>query len=89
MLWEKDFKTFLQVLVSTDPINFTKMKLVDDENVETMVTLYYGNRSDQNASIQLLTELADVEPTKDLTPLGEEHGAQEPCMVVPISYVDS
>ncbi|PPD99085.1 hypothetical protein GOBAR_DD03893 [Gossypium barbadense] len=65
------------------------MKLVDDENVEIMVTLYYGNQSDQNASIQLLTELADVEPTKDLTPLGEEHGAQKPCMVVPISYVDS
>ncbi|PPS10075.1 hypothetical protein GOBAR_AA10571 [Gossypium barbadense] len=41
------------------------MELVDDEDAETMVALYYP------------------------TPLGEEDGAQEPCMVVSISYVDS
>ncbi|PPS10004.1 hypothetical protein GOBAR_AA10640 [Gossypium barbadense] len=65
------------------------MELVDDEDVETMVTLYCGNWSDQNASIQLFAELAGVEPTEDLTPLGEEYRAQEPCIVAPILYVDS
>ncbi|PPD83950.1 hypothetical protein GOBAR_DD19124 [Gossypium barbadense] len=65
------------------------MKLVDDEDVETMIVLYCGNWSDQNAPIQLFTDLVGVEPTEDLTALGEEHGAQEPCMVAPISYVDS
>ncbi|PPE02200.1 hypothetical protein GOBAR_DD00798 [Gossypium barbadense] len=44
---------------------------------------------DQLWKTLLFTELSDVEQTKDLTPLGEEHGAQEPCMVVPISYVDN
>ncbi|KAH1106732.1 hypothetical protein J1N35_010500 [Gossypium stocksii] len=48
------------------------MELVDDEDVETMIAIYFG-----------------VKPTKDLTALGEEHGDQEPCMVAPISYVDS
>ncbi|PPS18408.1 hypothetical protein GOBAR_AA02173 [Gossypium barbadense] len=54
-----------------------------------MTTFYCGNRSNQNASIHLFAELAGVEPTKDFTEYGEEHGAQEPCMMAPISYVDS
>ncbi|PPS07539.1 hypothetical protein GOBAR_AA13101 [Gossypium barbadense] len=65
------------------------MELVDDEDVETMIVVYCGNQSDQNAPIQLFAELASVEPTEDLTTLDEEHGAQERCMVAPISYVDS
>ncbi|PPS17092.1 hypothetical protein GOBAR_AA03487 [Gossypium barbadense] len=54
------------------------MKLVDDEDVETMVALYCGTWSNQNAPIQLFAELAGVEETKDPTPLGEEDEAQEP-----------
>ncbi|PPD95937.1 hypothetical protein GOBAR_DD07055 [Gossypium barbadense] len=65
------------------------MELVDDEDVETMVALYCGTQSNKNAPIQLFTELADVEATEDPTPLGEEDGIEAPCMVVPVSYVDS
>ncbi|PPR93084.1 hypothetical protein GOBAR_AA27588 [Gossypium barbadense] len=65
------------------------MELLDDEDMEKMVALYCGTRSNQNAPIQLFAELTGVETTEDPTPLGEEDGAQEPCMVVPISYVDS
>ncbi|PPD85564.1 hypothetical protein GOBAR_DD17487 [Gossypium barbadense] len=65
------------------------MELVDDEDVETMVALYCGTRSNQNALIQLFAELAGVEATEDPTPLGEEDGVQAPCMVVLVSYVDS
>ncbi|PPD92591.1 hypothetical protein GOBAR_DD10474 [Gossypium barbadense] len=65
------------------------MELVDDEDVETMIVLYCGNRSDQNAPIHLFAKLASVEPNEDLTAYGEEHGAQEPCTVAPISYVAS
>ncbi|PPE01692.1 hypothetical protein GOBAR_DD01274 [Gossypium barbadense] len=53
------------------------MELIDDGDVETMVVLYCGNRSDQNSPFLLFAELAGVEPTEDLKPLGEEHGAQE------------
>ncbi|PPR85233.1 hypothetical protein GOBAR_AA35461 [Gossypium barbadense] len=49
--------------------------------METMVALYCGNQGDQNAPVQLLAELVDVERIEDLTPLGEEHGAQEPCLM--------
>ncbi|KAL1183389.1 hypothetical protein V6Z11_A02G180200 [Gossypium hirsutum] len=63
------------------------MELVDDEDVETMVALYC--HSNQNAPIHLFAELAIVESTEDPTPLGEEDGPQEPCMVVSISYVGS
>ncbi|KAK5802957.1 hypothetical protein PVK06_030591 [Gossypium arboreum] len=82
-------KLFYKFPVSTDPVKFIEMELVDDEDVETMFALYYENRSDQNAPIHLFAKLASVEPTKDLTLYGEEHGAQEPCIVAPISYVDS
>ncbi|PPS16871.1 hypothetical protein GOBAR_AA03708 [Gossypium barbadense] len=54
------------------------MELVDDEDMKTMIALYCGNPSNQNALIQLLAEL-----------VGDEHGAKESCMVLLISYVDS
>ncbi|PPS13603.1 hypothetical protein GOBAR_AA06960 [Gossypium barbadense] len=65
------------------------MELVDDEDVETMITLYCGNGSDKNAPIHLFSELAGMEENENLTAYGEEHRAQKPCMVAPISYVDS
>ncbi|PPD87902.1 hypothetical protein GOBAR_DD15174 [Gossypium barbadense] len=65
------------------------MELVDDEDVETMMALYCGNRSDQNVPIQLFAKLAGVEPIEDLTALGEQHGTQELCMAASKSYVDS
>ncbi|PPS09029.1 hypothetical protein GOBAR_AA11627 [Gossypium barbadense] len=43
------------------------MELVDDEDVETMVALYCGTQSNQNAPIQLFAELAGVEATEDPT----------------------
>ncbi|KAK5836239.1 hypothetical protein PVK06_012010 [Gossypium arboreum] len=57
--------------------------------METMIALNYENWSDKNALIHLFAELAGMEQNEDLTAYGEEHGAQEPCMVAPISYVDS
>ncbi|KAK5835366.1 hypothetical protein PVK06_011054 [Gossypium arboreum] len=85
----KILKLFYKFSISTDPIKFTKMELVDDENTETMIALYCGNQSDKNVPIHLFAELAGVEQNKDLTAYGKEHRAQEPCMMAPISYVDS
>ncbi|PPD94541.1 hypothetical protein GOBAR_DD08410 [Gossypium barbadense] len=65
------------------------MELVDDEDVETMVALYCGTQSNKNVPIQLFAELAGVEATEDPTPLGEEDGFEAPCMMVPVSYVNS
>ncbi|PPD83596.1 hypothetical protein GOBAR_DD19462 [Gossypium barbadense] len=65
------------------------MELVDDEDVETMVALYCGAESNKNAPIQLFAELASVEATEDPTLLGEEDEVEAPCMVVPVSYIDS
>ncbi|KAK5792806.1 hypothetical protein PVK06_033928 [Gossypium arboreum] len=82
-------KLFHKFPISTDPIKFTEMELIDDEDMETMVAVYCGTRSNQNTLIQLFDELAGIEATEDPTSLSKEDGAQEPCMVVPISYVDS
>ncbi|PPR93804.1 hypothetical protein GOBAR_AA26869 [Gossypium barbadense] len=45
--------------------------------------------TDATGGAYLIGANAGVEPNEDPTPLGEEDGAQEPCMVVLISYVDS
>lgn len=68
-------KLFYKFPVSTDPIKFTEMELVDDEDVETMVALYCGTWSNQNVPIQLFAELAGVEETEDATSLDEEDRA--------------
>lgn len=36
-------KPFYKFPVLTDPIKFTEIELVNDEDVETMTTLYCGN----------------------------------------------
>ncbi|PPS12745.1 hypothetical protein GOBAR_AA07896 [Gossypium barbadense] len=58
------------------------MELVDDEDMETMIALYCGNRSAKNALIHLFAELTGMEQNEDLTAYGEEHRAQEPCIVL-------
>ncbi|KAK5818809.1 hypothetical protein PVK06_023755 [Gossypium arboreum] len=78
-------KLFYKFPVSTDLIKFTEIELVDDEDQETMIALYCGNRSDKNAPIHLFAKLASMEQNEDLTAYGEEHGAQESCMVALIS----
>ncbi|KAK5771008.1 hypothetical protein PVK06_047177 [Gossypium arboreum] len=82
-------KLFYKFPVSTNPIKFTEMELVDNEDMETMIALYWGNGSDRNAPIHLFAELAGMEQNKYLTAHDEEHRAQEPCMVALISYIDS
>ncbi|KAK5844790.1 hypothetical protein PVK06_000931 [Gossypium arboreum] len=82
-------KLFYKFPVSIDPIIFIEMKLVDDEDMETIITLYCRNWSDQNAPIHLFAKLAGVEPTEDLIAYGEEHRVQELCIMAPISCVDS
>ncbi|KAH1046872.1 hypothetical protein J1N35_037656 [Gossypium stocksii] len=76
-------KLFYKFSVSTNPIKFIDMELVDNDNMETMVTLYFQNQNSHIESIQLFVELADVEPPEDFTLLSEEHEVQNPCMEVP------
>ncbi|PPD72415.1 hypothetical protein GOBAR_DD30680 [Gossypium barbadense] len=78
-------KIFYKFPVSTNPVKFVEMELVDDEDVETMVDLYCGNGSEKNAPIHLFAELVGMEQNAS----DEEDGAEEPRMVAPISYVDS
>ncbi|PPR83412.1 hypothetical protein GOBAR_AA37300 [Gossypium barbadense] len=43
------------------------MKLVDDEDMETMTAFYCGNGSEKNAPIHLFAELAGMEQNEDFT----------------------
>ncbi|PPR86150.1 hypothetical protein GOBAR_AA34536 [Gossypium barbadense] len=54
-----------------------------------MIALYCANQSDKKTPIHLFVELAGMEQNEDLAAYGEERGAQKPCMVAPISYIDN
>ncbi|PPS17472.1 hypothetical protein GOBAR_AA03112 [Gossypium barbadense] len=64
------------------------MKLVDDEDMETMVAFYCHIGSVNTNPIQLFAELADMEPAEDFTPFSEKYGVQDPCAEVPRVPVD-
>ncbi|PPD87999.1 hypothetical protein GOBAR_DD15064 [Gossypium barbadense] len=53
------------------------MKVVDDEDVETMVALYCGNGSDKNAPIHLFAELADIDVVGGEEEGGSDHWGEE------------
>ncbi|PPD98045.1 hypothetical protein GOBAR_DD04912 [Gossypium barbadense] len=55
------------------------IKLVDDEDVKTMVIFYCWIGSVNTEPIQLFTELADIKPAEDFTPLSEKYGVQDLC----------
>ncbi|KAK5839421.1 hypothetical protein PVK06_008209 [Gossypium arboreum] len=86
---EKHLETFLQVSSFNRFYQIHQNGTCNEEDVETMISLYSGNRSDKNAPIHLFAELVGIEQNKDLIAYGEEHRAQKPCMVALISYVDS
>ncbi|PPS20337.1 hypothetical protein GOBAR_AA00226 [Gossypium barbadense] len=63
------------------------MELVDDEDVKTIITLYCGNRSDQNALIQLFADQStireiniDLNVAPDIDLVGDDgYDSSDPC----------
>ncbi|KAK5813147.1 hypothetical protein PVK06_028593 [Gossypium arboreum] len=64
------------------------MELVNDKDMETMITLHCRNQSGHTKLIQLFAELANVESAEDFIPLSAEHGVQDLCTKVPRASVD-
>ncbi|PPD83085.1 hypothetical protein GOBAR_DD19986 [Gossypium barbadense] len=65
-------KLFYKFPVSTDPIKFTEIELVDDEDVKTMVALYCETRSNQNAPIQLFAINIDLNVAPETDVVGDD-----------------
>lgn len=65
------FRLFYKFSVSSNSIKFTEMKLVDDEDSETMITLYCSSENLNSKPIQLFAELIDVEPVQNATSLSQ------------------
>ncbi|KAK5839485.1 hypothetical protein PVK06_008281 [Gossypium arboreum] len=64
-------RLFYKFLVLSNPYKFTKMKLVDDEDVETIIALFCSIRNVNAESIELFAELADMEPVENVSPLSQ------------------
>ncbi|PPR84189.1 hypothetical protein GOBAR_AA36524 [Gossypium barbadense] len=71
---------FAKFIISYGASKIARQKNFPDEDT--------GSKMEENVELNL-SELAGMEQNEDLTTYDEEHGAQEPYVVAPISYVDS
>ncbi|KAH1031439.1 hypothetical protein J1N35_043613 [Gossypium stocksii] len=76
-------KLFYKFLVSSNPIRFTEIELLDDDDVETMVALYCPLGRLNTKPIQLFAELEDVEPIESVTHLSQQYGVENLRTEVP------
>ncbi|KAH1114011.1 hypothetical protein J1N35_007389 [Gossypium stocksii] len=58
------------------------MELVNDEDVETMVILYYSSENVNVELVQLFAELADMGLVQNDIPLNQPYGVQDPSIDV-------
>ncbi|PPD92880.1 hypothetical protein GOBAR_DD10176 [Gossypium barbadense] len=72
-------RLFYKFLVLPNPCKYTEIKLVNDENMETMIALYCSTRNMVTELVELFTELADVELIQNVTSLNQQYGIQDPC----------
>ncbi|PPD86654.1 hypothetical protein GOBAR_DD16410 [Gossypium barbadense] len=72
-------RLFYKFLVLSNPWKYTEMKLVDYEDVEIMIALYCSTRNVNAEQVELVAELAYVQPVQDVTPLSQQYGVQDPC----------
>ncbi|KAH1032506.1 hypothetical protein J1N35_044680 [Gossypium stocksii] len=76
-------RLFYKFLVSSNLCKYTKMELVGDDDVETMIALYCSFRNVE--PMELLAKLVDVEPSQNVTPLNHH---SDPYTEVPRVSVD-
>ncbi|KAH1114605.1 hypothetical protein J1N35_007983 [Gossypium stocksii] len=74
--------------VSSNIIKFTKMKLIDDEDIETMIVLYCSIRNVNTKPVWLFVELTDVKPVLNVTLLSKKYSVEDPCTKVLRASVD-
>ncbi|KAK5775426.1 hypothetical protein PVK06_043318 [Gossypium arboreum] len=62
------------------------MEVVEDDDVETMITLYCSSRNLD--PIELFAELADVEPVQNVIPLNQQYIVESPYTNVSSASAD-
>ncbi|PPD89937.1 hypothetical protein GOBAR_DD13121 [Gossypium barbadense] len=74
-------RVFYKFSVSSNPRKYREMELVEDDDVDTMIALYYlpGNVK----PVELLIKLADVELVQNVTPLNRQYRVQDLYKEVP------
>ncbi|KAK5825774.1 hypothetical protein PVK06_020640 [Gossypium arboreum] len=77
--------------LSSNPINFTDMKLLDDEDIKKMIALFCLLEraiTVNTEPIQLFVKLVNAKLVEDITPLSQEYEVKDPCTEVPRVSVD-
>ncbi|KAH1072256.1 hypothetical protein J1N35_024584 [Gossypium stocksii] len=88
MLWRRMTKLFYKFLVSSNPIKFTKMELLDNDDIETIVVLYCPSRKGNTEPIQFFVKLANAEIVENVTQLSQQYGVEDSRTNVPRASID-
>ncbi|PPE02805.1 hypothetical protein GOBAR_DD00174 [Gossypium barbadense] len=61
-------RLFYKFPVSTDSFKFCEMQLVDDDDLGTMMEIWWSTGSENPQPVELFAELADLKPIKNVSP---------------------
>ncbi|PPD72794.1 hypothetical protein GOBAR_DD30307 [Gossypium barbadense] len=69
-------RLFYKFLISTDPLKFCEMQLLDDDDLGTMMEIWWLTGSDNTQPVELFIELADLEPIENVSPKSQPYGTK-------------
>ncbi|PPD68062.1 hypothetical protein GOBAR_DD35060 [Gossypium barbadense] len=58
-------RLFYKFSISTDPFNFFEMQLLDDDDLGTMMEIWWSTGSENPQPVELFAELANLEPIEN------------------------
>ncbi|PPD95792.1 hypothetical protein GOBAR_DD07181 [Gossypium barbadense] len=58
-------RLFYKFPISTDPLKFCEMQLLDDDDLGTMIEIWWSTGSENPQPVELFAELADLEPVEN------------------------
>ncbi|XP_017609411.1 uncharacterized protein LOC108455348 [Gossypium arboreum] len=64
-------KLFYKFPISIDPFKFCAMHLLEDDDLGTMMEIWWSTRSVNPQLVELFAELADLEPVENVSPISQ------------------
>ncbi|KAH1072511.1 hypothetical protein J1N35_024839 [Gossypium stocksii] len=61
-------KLFYKFPIFTDPFKFCEMQLLDDDDLDTMIEIWWSIGNDNPQPVELFAELADLKPVENIHP---------------------
>ncbi|PPE00613.1 hypothetical protein GOBAR_DD02337 [Gossypium barbadense] len=70
-------RLFYKFPISADPMKFCAMQLLDDDDLGTMIEIWWSTRSENSQPVELFAELADLEHVKNVSPIHSNQDVED------------